>query len=137
MVAYGLSSTETNATVRTTFNVFSLSRPLNIFLPYFLSLGLAILFIAIGIIALLRNGVSATEGGFIQLLSTTTGSAALNKAAAGSCLGGSENVSEELKELRIRFGELIEGEREPDQEGTRRLRRACFGLELALQALLL
>jgi hypothetical protein len=108
MVTYGLCATETNATVRTTVNVFPLSRSLNIYLPYFLALGLAVPFIAMVIITRMRNEVSATDRRFIQLLSTTTGSAALSRAAAGSYLGGDENVSEGLKDLRVWFGELIE-----------------------------
>lgn len=44
-------------------NVYSFSQPLSLILPNFISLGLP--FIVMGYIALIRNGVSATDGGFM------------------------------------------------------------------------
>jgi hypothetical protein len=128
MSAYGLWSTQSNATVRTTINVFSLSRPLNLFVPYLLALGLAVPFLIIGIIALVRNGVSAMDGSFLQLLTTTTGSAALNGLAASGCLGGAENVPKDLMELRVRFGELIDAN-SASEDLQEMPARAGFGIE--------
>lgn len=68
------------------------------------------------------NGVAATDGSFMQLVTTTTGSAVLDRAAAGGCLGGNESVPTELKELRVRFGEIMGREGEV-------VRRAGFGVE--------
>jgi hypothetical protein len=64
-------------------------------------------FIVLGLYSLYANGVSATDGGFLQLLTTTRGSKVIYKAARGGCLGGDENIPEELKKIRVRFGELI------------------------------
>jgi hypothetical protein len=74
-------------------------------------------------LALHQNGVTAVDGGFIQLVATSTGSATLDKIAAGSCLGGSEGAPKELLELKVRFGELIGEEKEGEA------RRAGFGID--------
>ncbi|CAG8953070.1 hypothetical protein HYFRA_00003265 [Hymenoscyphus fraxineus] len=107
MQAYGRWNTTTNATVFENINVYTFSQPLNLVLPYFITLFVSIPFIILGSYALILNGVSATDGGFVQILATTTGSAALDDAAAGGCLGGDENVAQRLKDLKIRYGELV------------------------------
>ena len=123
MMAYGTWNTTSNASMLTPINVYSFSRPLNLIIPYFVSLIVAIPFILLGGIALAKNGVSAMDGGFTQIIATSTGSAVLDRAAAGGCLGGSESVPQELKDLEIRFGEFI-GREEPG-----RTKRAGFGIE--------
>lgn len=60
--------------------------------------------------SLYQNGVSATDGGFLQILTTTTTSEALHRAASAAALGGGENVPEELKRSRVRYGELTGSE---------------------------
>ena len=63
--------------------------------------------IVLGILALRHNGVSAIDGGFLQVLMTTaTGRTKMEVAAAQGCLGSHENVPEALKKLKVRFGEL-------------------------------
>lgn len=121
--AYGRWNTSTNATVLTVVNVYSFSRPLNLLIPYFLTLFLSLPFIILGGIALINNGVSALDGSFIQIITTSTGSSILDKAAAGGCLGGNESVPEELKDLKIRFGEFI------GRDGPAGIKRAGFGVE--------
>lgn len=95
-----------------------------ILIPYIVCLTISIPFLYLGIASLRYNGVSAIEGGFLQILMTTTGSKTLEKAAAGGCLGGDENVPEELKKMKIRFGELVGFE---SHKGT--VKRAGFGTE--------
>lgn len=57
--------------------------------------------------ALRHNGVSAIDGGFLQILMTAaTGNTAIEQAARAGCLGGEENIPPELKSLEVRFGEL-------------------------------
>jgi len=119
---YQYWNTSANATMENTVNVYSFSSPLTLLLPYFLSIILAFPFVLQGFWALVRNGVAATDGGFMQIISTSTGSAILDSAAAGGCLGGDESVPRELKDLKIRFGEFV------GQEGLR-VRRAGFGVE--------
>jgi hypothetical protein len=65
MMAYKYWSTQVNAIVVDSMNVYSFSQPLNLILPNFISLGTALPFIVMGYIALIRNGVPATDGGFM------------------------------------------------------------------------
>lgn len=121
MVAYGLWSETVNVSKFPSQNVYTFSHPLNLLVPYSLSLLLSLPFLVIGMVALYQNGVPAADGGFIQILSTTTGSRALQQAAAGNCLGG-DKISEELKDLQIQFGELFDVQSNPGG-----VRRAGFG----------
>lgn len=129
MVAYEMWPTYANATISTPINVYSFSQPLMLLIPYFLSLVLAVPFILMGVLALVMNGVSAIDGGIMQILTTSTGSAVLDRAAAGGCLGGEESVPNELKDLKVRFGEFI------GRQEAGRTRRAGFGVETEVKAL--
>ncbi|CZS95332.1 uncharacterized protein RCO7_05773 [Rhynchosporium graminicola] len=129
MSAFGRWPTTANATTIHTLTVYSFSEPLNLIIPYFLTLLVSVPFIVMGFLALLKNGVTATDGGFMQLITTTTGSAIIDKAAAGGCLGGDESVPQELKDMEIRFGEFV-GRDEPG-----RVKRAGFGVDSELTSL--
>ena len=121
MTAFGLWNTTTNATITQSINIYKFSKPPNLLVPYFLCLAVTLPSLVLGMIVLRRNGVSASDNSFIQLITTSTGSKELEKAAAGVCLGGAENASTQLKELKIRFGELLDGQRKYG------VRRAGFG----------
>jgi hypothetical protein len=73
-----------NGTITGNFNIYHFQHKLAFFLPYSLTLDLAIPIIAIGLIALhIQNiGVSAISGGFVQLLMTTTGHTAIESVVA-------------------------------------------------------
>ncbi|TVY14894.1 hypothetical protein LARI1_G006393 [Lachnellula arida] len=129
MLGIGLWNTTANATISSAINVYDFSEPLMLILPYFITLAVAVPFILLGGLALFKNGVSAIDGGFLQIVATSTGSAVLDHAAAGGCLGGDESVAQELKDLKVRFGEFI-GRQEPG-----RIRRAGFGVETEVTAL--
>jgi hypothetical protein len=103
-------------------NVYQISHPLNFFLPYDLCLGLTLVFVAIGLGALEKNGVGVTDGGFLQVLMTTTGDTAMTDVAAKGCLGGADNAPKELLEIKVRFGELVSSS---DKLG---VHRAGFGM---------
>lgn len=98
-------------TTTRTFNIYRFRDKVAFFVPYGLSLGLGLPMIALGLIAFYgpNNRVSAITGGFIQILMTTTGRTSLEEiiAKGSGTLGGQENVSKELKETKIRFGDLI------------------------------
>ncbi|CZR65875.1 uncharacterized protein PAC_15775 [Phialocephala subalpina] len=117
---FGIWTTDVNATQHTFRNVYSFSNKLNLLLPYFGSLLIALPLLAIGMLSFVENGVSATDGGFLQILTTTSASKTLHRVAEGGSLGGEENVPKELKELKIMFGEL---------NSSRGARRAGFGTE--------
>ncbi|KAH6711443.1 hypothetical protein BKA61DRAFT_676647 [Leptodontidium sp. MPI-SDFR-AT-0119] len=123
MLAYGTWTTTANATKLTTLNVYRFSQPLSLLLPYFITLFISLPFVVIGCLSLFRNGVSAMDGSFTQIITTSTGSAVLDRAAAGGCLGGNESLPDELKDLKIRFGEFV-GREDPG-----RIKRAGFGIE--------
>ncbi|KAF4546190.1 uncharacterized protein LTHEOB_4187 [Lasiodiplodia theobromae] len=106
-----LSRPNTNTTVEVTMspweNAYSFASKRSLIWPYGVSLILSAGFIAFGLVALGQNGVSAESGGFMQLLCTTTGdNLEINKEAAKCSMGGSSNFSNELKELRVRFGHI-------------------------------
>ncbi|KAH7391398.1 hypothetical protein BKA64DRAFT_710302 [Cadophora sp. MPI-SDFR-AT-0126] len=123
MVTYGTWTTLANATRLTTHNVYQFSQPLSLLLPYFITLFVSLPFVVIGCLSLFRNGVSAMDGSFTQIITTSTGSATLDRAAAGGCLGGEESLPDELKDLKIQFGEFV-GREDPG-----RIKRAGFGVK--------
>jgi hypothetical protein len=90
----------------TTVNVYTLSRPLNLILPYTTMLVSALGVLLLGAWALNRNGVVAADGGFLQVLTTTRGCEEVDRVARSCCLGSEDNWSSELKKLKVRFGEL-------------------------------
>jgi hypothetical protein len=77
------------------FNVYHFQHKLVFFLPYTTTrtLVLTIPILILGFVALQQNGVSAISGGFLQILTTTTGRKTLEAVAAKSSLGGQNNVS--------------------------------------------
>ncbi|KAK2732113.1 hypothetical protein CKAH01_02059 [Colletotrichum kahawae] len=80
------------------------------------------IFLLLGLVAMFQNGVAATPGGFMQILCTTTHEhGTLNRLARQACDGGKEGMSEHLKKLKVRFGEVMD--RNED------LRFAAFGTE--------
>lgn len=97
--------------------VYLFSHPANL-LAYVVALLIALAFILLGVYALLRNGVAA-ESSFLQVLCTTTSkNVEINRLAERACLGGGEGVPKELKDLKVRFGE-IRGGVDGDDRGVR------------------
>lgn len=109
------------ADITTYRNVYSFSRPLNLILPYTLSLLVSLPFLVVGCLSMRRNGVAALSDSFLQLLVTMTRSEELDRVARPCSLGGGEMATKELKQTSIMFGELA------GREGTRT--RMGFGLE--------
>jgi hypothetical protein len=99
-----------NGTSTRVFNVYRFEKRLSFYVPYGLCLLFTLPVLVVGLLALHHNGVTAIDGGFVQLLMTTTGRTELEDIAAQGCLGGEENVPKELKKLRVRFGEMITGD---------------------------
>jgi hypothetical protein len=97
--------------------------PVRLIGPYAAILVAALCAVVYGLLALVRNGVAATSGGFLQVLCTTTNrNSHLNQVAAGACLGGNESIPPELEKMKILFGEVR------DEESLAGLRkRAAFG----------
>ena len=119
---FQLWPTSVNVTRQDLYTQYVWSRPLNLLLPYFLSLGVALPLAVLGYWSLRQNGVPATDNGFLQIAMTTRGNYKLDQLAMGGCLGGNHNESNELKNLEVQFGELVQPDRsrldmEPHQLG--------------------
>lgn len=99
---------------------YKFGNPRAILVPYTITLSFALLFVVLGMASLISNGVMAQDVGFLQVACTTTGSAALERAAAAACLGGDANTANpRLADMRLLYGELA-----ADANGPR---RAGFG----------
>ncbi|TGO65516.1 hypothetical protein BCON_0002g01010 [Botryotinia convoluta] len=156
-LSYSLWSTPTNTSMLTLHNIYSFSQPLNLLLPYFLSLLLSLPFLILGLWALVQNGVAAQDAKFTQLLCTTSSLSAppptpgsanrissmaipsqLQTLTQAACLGNTESLSKPLKELRIRYGELKTQNGNPGTGNSIPMvdiRRAGFGLESEVEPL--
>lgn len=103
-----------DGTTSRTFNVYRFQNKLAFFLPYGLSLGLSIPIIALGLVAFYKRnqGISAITGGFLQILMTTTGRGSFEHiiTKGSGTIGGYGNVSKELRDTMIRFGELTDAD---------------------------
>ncbi|PWY96004.1 hypothetical protein BO94DRAFT_530727 [Aspergillus sclerotioniger CBS 115572] len=100
------TTTETTVTNNVTVNVYSFKRPARLITPYFVCLGVGLAFILFGGHALVSNGISASMTGLFQTLCTTRASTRLDDLAAKGCLGGRENVPDDLRNLKVMFGEI-------------------------------
>jgi hypothetical protein len=102
-------------------NTYHFSSPLNLILPYALSLGAALIFVGIGTWSLLQNGASAADGGFLQIMKSTTGRTEMEELVIKDNAEG-KFASQELLDLKVRYGELV------DTDGVS-TGRAAFGTE--------
>ncbi|RAL13948.1 uncharacterized protein BO97DRAFT_387983 [Aspergillus homomorphus CBS 101889] len=100
------TTTTTTVTKTITVNVYRFPHPARLITPYFVALAMALTFLGWGGHALVRNGISASTTGLFQTLCTTRGSERLDDLAMRGCLGGRENVPDELRELKVMFGEM-------------------------------
>jgi hypothetical protein len=102
-------------------NTYRFSEPLNLILPYSLSLAITLFFVGIRTWSLLQNGVSAADGGFLQIMKSTTDRTEMEDLVVKDN-AESSFASKRLLELKIRYGELNDAE----GVGTG---RAAFGME--------
>jgi hypothetical protein len=65
-----------------------------------------LLIVALGLLSLWQNGVPATEG-FMQVMMATRGHTEMERLVLEQELRDSDKATRELKELRIRYGELV------------------------------
>lgn len=99
-----------NGTETRLVNFYHFKNKTAFFVPYALCLGVAIPIAALGLASMHENDVTAITGGFLQVLMTTSDQFSLREAAQKYSIGGHENVSKELEEMEVRFGELITNE---------------------------
>ena len=101
MLSVSPSNVSTTILGSNTANFYKFYRPINLLLPYSLSPAAAIFFVVLGLLALKSNGVSASSGGFLQILTTARASETLNHVAEKSSLGGRENTATHLRVFHI------------------------------------
>jgi hypothetical protein len=108
--ALSLDTWFANVTVNNTEfrNVYRFSFPVNLVVPYATCLAATLIFVIIGIHALMLNGVPATDGGFLQILMTTAGDTVLNRAAAEASRTNNGATKESL-DIKVRYAKLNKG----------------------------
>lgn len=105
MLTLSNQNVSTMITTNQYVNHYSFASPARLVIPYAVTLLVALVFIVFGIFAMVQNGVSASSGGFIQLLCTTKGSQTLEDITLENSLGG-DSVSDDLKNLVVKYGQL-------------------------------
>ncbi|KAJ8114052.1 hypothetical protein OPT61_g3959 [Boeremia exigua] len=105
-------------------NTYDFSRPVNLVLPYTLCLGLGIVIIALGLHALRKNEVVAADGSFLQIAMAAHSPTEMTRLFAEQGVASPFGIPRELKDLEVRYGELVVGEDASDAG----LKRRCgFG----------
>jgi hypothetical protein len=87
-------------------NTYAFSRPINLVLPYALCLATGLLIVGLGLWSMWQNQVPATDG-FMQVMMATRGRTEMERLAVEDELVDTERASKELKELKVRYGELV------------------------------
>lgn len=93
-------------------NTYQFSRPIYLILPYSLCLVIGAVVVALGLFSMYENKVAATDGGFLMVMLTTRGATHMDRLVAQQGLVGPHAISQELKDLKVRFGELVTPDRE-------------------------
>jgi hypothetical protein len=88
---------------------YEFSNPLNLILPYSLSLFFCAVFVGIGIWSWTHNGASAADGGFLQVMTATTSRTRMEDLVVAQHID-QDNLPEELLNLEVRYGELLDSE---------------------------
>jgi hypothetical protein len=121
-ISLGTWSDMVNVTTTRYQSTYSFANPLNLILPYSVCLAAAALFAAIAIWSQWQNGIPAADNGFLQIMMATRGNTEMERIVLRERLMTIENMSAELKSLKVRYGELV-GEDVLGVEG----RRLGFG----------
>jgi hypothetical protein len=88
---------------------YEFSNPLNLILPYSLSLLFCTIFVGIGIWSWIHNGASAADGGFLQVMTATTGRTRMEGLVVAQHIDN-DNLPKELLDLEVRYGELLDAQ---------------------------
>lgn len=103
----GLNLFTENVTVNATeyLSTYTFSRPVYLVVPYALCLAGGLAIVALGLWSLRENGVPATDG-FMQVMMATRGRTEMERLVLEQELIDPDKSNKELKELKIRYGEL-------------------------------
>jgi hypothetical protein len=88
-------------------STYSFANPLNLILPYSICLAAVTLFAGIAIWSLWRNGIPAADSGFLQITMATRGNTEMERLVMQEKLMATDSMPEELRNLKIRYGELV------------------------------
>ncbi len=110
-LSLNLARNTTQVQITDNRNVYDFSAPINLILPYALCLALGTVFVALGIWCLVQNGTPAADGGFLQVMTTAIGRTRMEELATDlQTSSDTRKIEEELLSLKVRYGELVDGE---------------------------
>lgn len=106
LLSLGLSEQRVQATTVTYHPTYVFAHKAAVFGPYVASLAVGLVLILSGLVTMYINGVSA-DTGFLQFMCTTSHTRGeLRSLAMQNCLGGNHNARDELRDLKVIFGQL-------------------------------
>jgi hypothetical protein len=110
--AFSLGTWKENVSVASTLyrNTYQFSHKRNLILPYSVCFGIAIIFAVVAMWSLHQNGISAADGGFLQVMMATRGDTQMERLVLKSESVSAYNVSKDLGSLKVRYGELVRQE---------------------------
>lgn len=113
-----LWSTEVEATQEEWTNTYYFHQPTRLILSYFVALALALPFLILGFVALVRSGANAPSGGLVDMLVLGAKSRGITEAAKGISLErGDMNERKELENLKVRYGRIADPDESADRMG--------------------
>jgi hypothetical protein len=106
LMTLDLWTDDVNVTTTAYRNTYNFSLKINIILPYALCLAFGLLIVGLGLGSLWHNGVPASDG-FMQVMMATRGRTEMERLVLKQNSVGLEKASQELKDLKVRYGELV------------------------------
>jgi hypothetical protein len=106
LMTLDLWTDDVNVTTTAYRNTYDFSLKINLILPYALCLAFGLLVVGLGLGSLWHNGAPASDG-FMQVMMATRGRTEMERLVLKENLVGSEKASQELMDLKVRYGELV------------------------------
>lgn len=91
-------------------SVYKFSHPENLIIPYAVCFSVGTVFILIGMYCVWCNGAPVADGGFLQIMLATRGNTEMERLVLAHGARNADEISRPLKELELRYGELVVGE---------------------------
>lgn len=88
-------------------NVYVFEDMVHFFVPYAVCSLVALVYVVVGIFALKRNGVPATDGGFLQIMMATRGRTEMEELVLKTGFVGTKNLPKELLDMQVRLGGMV------------------------------
>jgi hypothetical protein len=108
-LTFNLGESPVPVLVTTYQATYQFSNLLIFLLPYSLSLFFGMIFVGIGVWSWMQNGTSAADGGFLQVMTATTGRTQMEDLVIAQQID-KDNIPKELLDLEVRYGELLDAE---------------------------